>query len=57
MPVAVMDVVHVGMAMRHRFVAMPVGVGRLLQLSGRVLMLVVLVVGMLVSVLQSRVHV
>jgi hypothetical protein len=55
MPVAVMNVVDVRMAMRHRFVTMPVGMGRLLQLPGRVLVLVVLVVVMLVGVLQSLV--
>ena len=55
MPVAVMDVVDVRMAMRHRFVTMPVGMGRLLQLPGPVVVLVVLVVVMLVGVFQSLV--
>ena len=54
-PVAVMDVVYVGVAMRCRFVTMPVGMGLLRQLRGRVLVLMVLVVGMLVSMLQSLV--
>ena len=36
--------------MSHRFVTMPVGMGHLRQLRGRVLVLMVLAVGMLVSV-------
>lgn len=50
-----MDVVDVGMAMRHRFVTMPVGMGRLRQLLGGVVVLVMLVVGVLVRVLQGLV--
>jgi hypothetical protein len=53
--VPVMDVVDVGMAMCHRLVTMPVGMGRQREFLGRVLVLMVLVVGMLVSVFQSLV--
>ena len=54
-PVAMVDVVDVGVAMSHRFMTMPVGMGRLRQLVGRVLVLMVLVVVMLVGVLQGLV--
>src|SRR2546425_9347407 len=47
-PVPVMDVVDVGMAMNHRLVAMPVGMRQLRELLGRVVVLVVLVVGLFV---------
>lgn len=54
-PVTVMDVVDVGMAMRHRVVTVPVGMGGLRELLGRMLVLMVLVMDVLVSVLQSLV--
>ena len=50
-----MDVVDVRVAMGHRFVTMPVGMGRLRELIGGVLVLMVVVVDVLMSVLQSLV--
>ena len=55
MRVPVRDVVHVGVAMDHRLVAVPVGVRCLRELGGRVLVLVVLVVGVFVRMLEGRV--
>lgn len=54
-PVPVMDVVDVGMAMNHRLVAMPVGMRQLRELLGRVVVLVMLIMGVLVRVLLSLV--
>ena len=54
-PVAVMGVVDVGMPMSHGFVTVPVSVRRQRELLGRVVVLMVFVVGMLVGVLQSLV--
>ena len=52
MPMAMMDVVDVGMAMDDRLVAMPVGMGRLHELRGRVLVPMVLIVDVFVCVFQ-----
>ena len=57
MPVAVVDVVDVGMVMDNRLVAVPVGMRRLRELLRRVLVLMMLVVGVLVRVLQRLVRV
>ena len=53
MPVAVVDVVDVGVAMNRSFVTMPVRMRYLRELLGRVLVLMMLVVRVHVRVLQS----
>ena len=56
-PVAVVDVVDVGVAMNRSLVTMPVRMRYLRELLGRVLVLMVLVVRVHVRVLQSLMHV
>ena len=53
MPVAVVDVVDVGVAMNRSLVTMPVRMRYLRELLGRVLVLMMLVVRVHVRVLQS----
>jgi len=57
MPVAVVDVVDVGVAMNRSLVTMPVRMRYLRELLGRVLVLMMLVVRVRVRVLQSLMHV
>jgi len=57
MPVAVVDVVDVGVAMNRSIVTMPVRMRYLRELLGRVLVLMMLVVRVRVRVLHSLMHV
>ena len=57
MPVAVVDVVDVGVAMNRSLVTMPVRMRYLRELLGRVLVLMMLVVRVHVRVLNSLMHV
>jgi len=56
-PVAVVDVVDMGVAMNRSLVTMPVRMRYLRELLGRVLVLMMLVVRVHVRVLQSLMHV
>ena len=56
-PVAVVDVVDMGVAMNRSLVTMPVRMRYLRELLGRVLVLMMLVVRVRVRVLQSLMHV
>ena len=57
MPVAVVDVVDMGVAMNRSLVTMPVRMRYLRELLGRVLVLMMLVVRVHVRVLNSLMHV